>query len=216
MAELIGVASRARDFKKDLMLFDRLLVRSASVRVSHPQLGTLSSDLSSQEADLQTLLDRGIVFSPPGTEVPAEQIGPEAVEIAELMRRDVGTFIKEVNRLRDFPAIDLKNFREGSHFSETHRRIFDHIARYDAVRHRKFDGLNAVAITEGSSLPPDQPVTRGDVIQIVLKSLPGPSHTHRLEDILGFRDETARLRLGLREWINEMAKRRANGGGSLR
>jgi hypothetical protein len=41
---------------------------------------------------------------------------------------------------------------------------------------------------------------------MVLHSLPVPAERHSFEDVLAFRDESKTLRLGLRDWMNEVGK----------
>ena len=78
-----------------------------------------------------------------------------------------------------------------------------------AIQLRELDGLNAVPVTSSWGSVSDKPVTRTDVVQLLLSGLPIPSEKHSFEDVLDFRNEARQQGLtpsyacGSIKWLRE-------------
>jgi hypothetical protein len=196
--ELIGVTSVPRDFRKRLLIFDR---------IAFPNARQFVGDVRSAEgaARFKTFLwlrERGLLFEQVSG-IPRRVSSSDARVVTASMRREgLGRF--------ESPLYGSINEKQGERL-DGHARVW-------ALEMRESFGLNAVpmALTwrpvplgiRGHLPPPDVPLTKADVLEVVIKQIPTPGEAHSLEDIVAFR-EVARsqgLVQALRASIYDLAR----------
>ena len=191
MMELVGVTSVPRNFKRRLLVFDRIAFPFATATRS------VAPDYDPDTADLDWLLRKGVVFDP-SNEIHLPPAPPRASRSLAL---------EPSPRVRSPDPAWIQRQREGWADAS------DWEARRWAVALRGHGLANAVPNTFGGVNVPASFAEDGssrfktEILEIVAKALPVPGDSHSLEDILGFRAgaRVEGLTQGLRVWINEMA-----------
>jgi hypothetical protein len=194
MAELVGatVMLGPLDLKKLLLLFDRIACKT------HHSFEFRESPTDQQYwDDVEALRNWGVVFTP--------EFEPPA-HASSSMRGEATARLDMWQSIADH----LQSGGDRSGTEQGRERALasiDAAARAYAVRLRSHDGINAVPLTQTWSSIGDEPLTRTEVIHLVLRELPLPGANHSFRDIMGFRDEARSqgLTQGLRVWMNEMA-----------
>jgi hypothetical protein len=194
MPELIGATvfrpDRAR-LKRHLLVFDRIAWPEAP---TFARLHADSPERAGEAADVQWLLDKGVMFAPDyRTE---SSLGPEAQEEFDQVNRRMGEGIFR----------SVSSYYRGEDGNKELFPVLSEASRKLAIQLRELDKLNAVPVTSSWERVSD-PVTRTEVVQLVLRGIPIPGDTHSFDDVLAFRDETREqgLTQSLRVWINQMA-----------
>jgi hypothetical protein len=190
MAELIGAVFGKTFSRRDLLTFDRIAWEKQELFMRNAAAHPASAPLV---AELQFLIDRGVLYSPTIGDIPLSA----QTEIAAI-----------ASELTDSELRRISSPDDSSETSQAALHLVDISTRSYAVEVRHMEVANVVPIVLGwQSSQLSQRMSRTDVVQLVLDELPIPDDTHGLEDILAFRDEARAEGLvqGLRVWIHEMA-----------
>jgi hypothetical protein len=195
MSELIGaMAHPCSCWNHHLLAFDRIAWPYADRYLRIYSRAADGDERSLQAgADLQWLVSKGLVFVPGWLNECPARLNPAWTAANEEVKSKLRTYIK-VKGQQSAPAL-------------THDDIGDAKARLVAIRLREIDGMNAVPVTSGWTALSEEPLSRAEVVRIVVKAIPIPSDQHSLQDVVDFREEARAEGLiqGLRVWINDMA-----------
>ena len=195
MFELIGaMAHPCSCWNHHLLAFDRIAWPYVDRYLRIYSRAPEGDDRSLQaSADLQWLVSKGLVFVPGWLNECPARVNPAWTAANEEVKDKLRTYIRV----------------KGQHSARalTHDDVGDAKARLVAIRLREIDGMNAVPVTSGWTALSEEPLSRAEVIRIVVKALPIPSEHHSLQDVVDFREEARAEGLiqGLRVWINDMA-----------
>ena len=200
MAELIGASVLYQDFRRQLMVFDRIAFGDLKTWLEIDSGRPRYKDVA---ADVRLLIERGLVFEPATDRFASGYSAEDShAEYQELERRWPFERREELLKTPTSPET-----------LELLAVLKDSLSRHFAAALRKDEKLNAVPIVSGVALPSDSVATRAEVLQLVIHSLPSPHASHTVADMLDFRDEARALGLtqGLRVWMNEMASGKLTG-----
>ena len=178
--------------KRHLLVFDRIAWSEAE---RYADAYRDSSDRQAEVADIEWLLQQGLVFAPEyrlgASLTPQGEEELQAVQMRQRagVRESIASYGRgEDGKVHLYPALDA-----GS--------------RVLALQLRELDGLNAVPIITAWGTGSHDTQVRAQVVRVLLNDLPLPADIHSFADILAFREEAKAqgLTQGLRAWISDMA-----------
>ena len=198
---LFNIAS----LKREALMFDRIalpLFKSIAEEVAD------NSPTQRTIAEVEWLMDRGIVFEPEAT------LTDERLAASEEFRSFVNISLPYHAKLSEFTNLgaastEVKLTTEWQRQLENQLAICGLNARYFSIQLRVLNNLDAYPVLSASIPPIESPVSKkSDVIQIALNSLPIPDYSSPWEQIVEYRsdEDSYHKFLDLRNWMSEVAR----------